>query len=172
MMRQATFARGLTIAAALGIADGLARLDRIENGTGDTEDFAAADWNLPARVEGVLSAVELNGRANASKGTASGQGEHLLAWLAEPVAPLSGGEKSRVKLARALLEEPDILLLDEPTNDMDEAGRAMVARILARWNGPALVASHDRDLLDQMDRIIELSSTGGLAVTGGWHAFV
>ena len=172
MMRQATFARGLTIAAALGIADRLARLDRIESGMGDTEDFAAADWNLPARVEGVLSAVELNGRTHTSKGTASGQGEHPLAWLAEPVATLGGGEKSRVKLARALLEEPDILLLDEPTNDMDEAGRAMVARILAQWDGPALVASHDRDLLDQMDRIIELSSTGGLAVTGGWHAFV
>src|SRR3569623_1178274 len=48
---------------------------------------------------------------------------------------LSGAERSRVGLARLLIEAPELILLDEPTNNLDADGRAAVAQLLARWRG-------------------------------------
>jgi ATPase subunit of ABC transporter with duplicated ATPase domains len=63
------------------------------------------------------------------------------------------------------------MLLDEPTNNLDRAARAMVADIVARWNGGVVVASHDRALLRKMDRILELSSLGARLYGGGWDLY-
>jgi ATPase subunit of ABC transporter with duplicated ATPase domains len=63
------------------------------------------------------------------------------------------------------------LLLDEPTNNLDAEGRAAIARWIAGWRGGLLVASHDRALLETMDRIVELSPVGIRIVGGGWSAF-
>ena len=60
-------------------------------------------------------------------------------------------------LARLLIEAPDVLLLDEPTNNLDTDGRQAVAQLLERWQGGILVASHDRALLERVDRIVELT---------------
>lgn len=155
LMRQTPFTPGISVSEALGAAVPLARLARIEAGEGAPEDLDQADWTLPAKLERVLADVGLSGEL-----------------LARSVDGLSGGERCRVKLAAILLAEPDILLLDEPTNDLDEAGRAMVAELLTKWSGPALIATHDRALLESMDAIIELSPSGVLRVGGGWTAFV
>ncbi len=75
-----------------------------------------------------------------------------------PVPALSGGQRSRVALAKLLLESPDLILLDEPTNHLDIEGRQWLETFLAeRYRGTVIVVSHDRYLLDRVvHRIIEL----------------
>ncbi|HLR47207.1 MAG TPA: ABC-F family ATP-binding cassette domain-containing protein, partial [Deinococcales bacterium] len=66
----------------------------------------------------------------------------------EPVRQLSGGEKTRLGLARLLMAQPDLLLLDEPTNHLDMEMRDWLAGHLSRYDGAMLLISHDRDFLD------------------------
>jgi ATPase subunit of ABC transporter with duplicated ATPase domains len=143
-----------TVADALGAADGLAIVERIIAGEGRDADFDAADWTLPTRIEAALLDAGL---------AAMGPGRAM--------ATLSGGERTRVGIARLLLEAPDLLLLDEPTNNLDGPGRAAIASLVRNWRGGVLVASHDRALLEIMDRIVELTPIGVRIVGGGWSAF-
>lgn len=74
-----------------------------------------------------------------------------------PVKHLSGGQKTRLMLARVLLEEPHLLLLDEPTNHLDIDMLEWLEEWLARFNGAALLVSHDRAFLDNtVTSILEL----------------
>ncbi len=68
--------------------------------------------------------------------------------LDTPIAPLSGGERRRIALARLLLDGPELLLLDEPTNHLDVEGIDWLARHLAARRGSMLVVTHDRWFLD------------------------
>ncbi|PEQ14203.1 hypothetical protein B2G71_00925 [Novosphingobium sp. PC22D] len=154
MLRQLPRARDATVADALGVAEDLARLDRIEAGAPRDDDLDRADWTLASRLDA----------ASASAGLAAID-------PARPLATLSGGERTRMMLAGMLLEDPEVLLLDEPTNNLDAAGREAVAALLAGWNGAAVVASHDRALLSDMDAIVELTRVGVHRVGGGWEAF-
>jgi ATPase subunit of ABC transporter with duplicated ATPase domains len=145
---------GQTVAEALGIAADLARLDRLERGLGSVEDAAEADWTLEARLDEALAAIDLEGLDPG-----------------RDMASLSGGQRTRLALAALLLGEPDLLLLDEPTNNLDAEGRAAVARILASWKKGAIVVSHDRALLRDMDRIVELSSLGARVYGGNYDLY-
>ena len=144
----------LSVAQALGIAVGLARLRRVLAGEGGEEDFAEADWSLEARAEQALAVTGLPALD-----------------LDRPIATLSGGERTRIGIARLRIEAPDLLLLDEPTNNLDTAGRAAIRALVQGWPGGVLLASHDRDLLETMDRIVELTPVGIRIVGGGWSAF-
>ncbi|MFI5409677.1 ABC-F family ATP-binding cassette domain-containing protein [Kaistia sp. UC242_56] len=145
---------GETAATALGIGADLERLDRLERGLGTDEDFAEADWSLEARLGEALAAVDL---AGLDPGKA--------------IDSLSGGQRTRLGLAAQLLAEPDLMLLDEPTNNLDAEGRAAVARILAGWKKGAIVVSHDRTLLRDMDRIVELSTLGARIYGGNYDLY-
>lgn len=149
-----SFDEGQSAAEALGIAEAQALLIRIERGEGSPADFDAADWTLDGRIQEALAKVGLSGLD-----------------LNRAIATLSGGERTRLALARLLIEAPDLLLLDEPTNNLDAAGRALIGDFIRDFRGGVLVASHDRALLEHMDRIVELTPIGVHVFSGGWSAF-
>ncbi|HLF78201.1 MAG TPA: ABC-F family ATP-binding cassette domain-containing protein [Dehalococcoidia bacterium] len=67
-----------------------------------------------------------------------------------PVNQLSGGQRSRLGLAKALLSQPDLLILDEPTNHIDIDAMRWLDDMLARWPGTLVITSHDRYFLDKV----------------------
>ena len=144
----------LSVDGALGVAAGLACLKRLEAGQGSVADAAEADWTLERRLADALADTGLPELD-----------------LARRMGTLSGGERTRVMLARLLVAAPDLLLLDEPTNNLDADGRAAIAGLLESWTGGVVVASHDRALLERVDRIVELSPVGATVFGGGWSAF-
>lgn len=86
---------------------------------------------------------------------------------------LSGGEKTRVILAKILLEDPDILLLDEPTNHLDFISINWLEGFLREFKGSALIISHDRYFLDQVvSRIIELEYSKTSEYLGNYSYYV
>jgi ABC transport system ATP-binding/permease protein len=97
---------------------------------------------------------------------------HVVSWakrflfapgqLTLPVARLSGGEKSRLLIARLMLRPADILLLDEPTNDIDIPTLEMLEESLMEFRGAIVLITHDRLLLDNLsDRLLCLDGRGG-----------
>ena len=91
----------------------------------------------------------------------------------KPFHMLSGGEKTRVLLARLLLIEPDILLLDEPTNHLDIRSIEWLESFLSEYKGSVLIISHDRIFLDKVvNRIIELEPTKANLYQGNYNAYL
>jgi ATPase subunit of ABC transporter with duplicated ATPase domains len=144
----------LSVAQALGVARDLERLRRLEGGEGSLDDAIDADWTLEARLHTALVGIGLPATP-----------------LDRKIASLSGGERTRIALARLLIEAPDLLLLDEPTNNLDADGRQAVADLLECWQGGVLLASHDRALLERVDRIVELTPVGVTVFGGAWSSF-
>ena len=85
-------------------------------------------------------------------------------------ATKSGGQSQQIALMRAFDSGADILLLDEPTNNLDAAARTEFFNKLRAYHGGAVVVSHDRELLNQMDLLLELHN-GNLSVFGGNYDF-
>ncbi|MEK2646995.1 ABC-F family ATP-binding cassette domain-containing protein [Bdellovibrio sp. BCCA] len=83
---------------------------------------------------------------------------------------LSGGEWTRVRIAEALSRAGGLLILDEPTNNLDKEARNYIAEFVDSYRGALLLISHDRDLLNHVDSILELSNQG-LSVYGGNYEF-
>ena len=118
----------------------------------------AADPAFRAVLDGLLGGVELR---------------RLPAGLETPLAPLSGGERRRIALARLLLDAPELLLLDEPTNHLDVEGVDWLAGHLAARRGALLVVTHDRWFLDAVCTTTwEVADEAVHAYDGGYAAYV
>lgn len=93
--------------------------------------------------------------------------------MAMPAENLSGGQKSRLALAKLLLHEPDLLLLDEPTNHLDMDSIAWLEKFLKAFKGAVVVISHDRYFLDAIvDRILYLRDGAVKSYQGDYTNFV
>jgi ATP-binding cassette subfamily F protein 3 len=91
----------------------------------------------------------------------------------QPVSTLSGGQKSRLALAKILIAEPDLLLLDEPTNHLDLAAIEWLENYLLSFSGAVLIISHDRYLLDRLaTRIVWLTQGRLKSYVGNYSAFL
>lgn len=92
---------------------------------------------------------------------------------AQPFDSLSGGEKTRVNLARLILEDTDILLLDEPTNHLDLRATEWLEAYLLHFRGTVLVISHDRYFLDRVvQRSIDFTSGEAEFYSGNYSFYV
>jgi ATP-binding cassette subfamily F protein uup len=95
--------------------------------------------------------------------------------LAEaPIGSLSGGERSRLLLAREFAREANLLVLDEPTNDLDLETLDLLQEVIADYDGTVLIVSHDRDFLDRTVTItLGLDGSGKVdIVAGGYEDWV
>ncbi|MFF2851141.1 ABC-F family ATP-binding cassette domain-containing protein [Streptomyces sp. NPDC058001] len=141
----------LRVDEALGIAATRAALHAIEAGDAADEHFTAVgdDWDVEERALATLGTLGLGAIG-----------------LDRTVGELSGGESVLLRLAALLLERPDVLLLDEPTNNLDLYARRRLHAAVSAWTGILVVVSHDRELLDLVDRIADLRD-GALTWYGG-----
>ncbi|MFN8506743.1 MAG: ABC-F family ATP-binding cassette domain-containing protein [Dehalococcoidia bacterium] len=90
----------------------------------------------------------------------------------QPIGRLSGGEKSRVQLARLMLMGANCLVLDEPTNNLDIPAAEVLESALDAYEGTVVVVSHDRYFLDRLvDRILEIRDGRLVSHEGGYSAF-
>ncbi|MDQ0795383.1 ATPase subunit of ABC transporter with duplicated ATPase domains [Streptomyces sp. B1I3] len=147
----------LSVEAALGIGERRAALRAIESGDVSEKHFETIgdDWDVEERALATLGALGLGGIG-----------------LDRTVGQLSGGETVLLRLAALLLERPDVLLLDEPTNNLDVFARRRLYEAVESWrSGVLLVVSHDRDLLERVDRIAELHTGSVSWYGGGWSAY-
>jgi ATPase subunit of ABC transporter with duplicated ATPase domains len=142
-----------TVADLFGVTEAFSTLQRAERGEATDNELADADWTLETRLASALSRLGLNAPP-----------ETLLATM-------SGGQQTRAGLAALLFAEPDFLLLDEPTNNLDREGREAVISLLASWRSGAIVVSHDRELLETMDAIVELTTLGATRYGGNWTTY-
>ncbi|QEU96239.1 ribosomal protection-like ABC-F family protein [Streptomyces kanamyceticus] len=133
----------LTVAEVLGVAAVIRALDAVESGDVSEEHFATIgdDWDIEERTRAQLDRLGLAGLA-----------------LDRGLSTLSGGQVVSLGLAAQLLKRPDVLLLDEPTNNLDLAARHQLYDVLSDFTGCLLLVSHDRALLDRMERVAELGS--------------
>ncbi|PZH04251.1 ABC transporter [Streptomyces sp. NTH33] len=136
-----TLDTALRVDEALGIAARRAALHAIEAGDVSEEHFETVgdDWDVEERALATLGELGLG---------------HI--GLDRTVGEVSGGESVLLHLAALLLRRPDVLLLDEPTNNLDLYARRRLHAAVSAWPGVLVVVSHDRELLDLVDRIADL----------------
>jgi ATP-binding cassette subfamily F protein uup len=112
--------------------------------------------------------------------TVRGHKKHIKGYLKEflfspelteaPIASLSGGERSRLLLAREFAREANLLVLDEPTNDLDLETLDLLQEVIADYEGTVLIVSHDRDFLDRTVTVtLGLGGTGTVDIVAGGY---
>ncbi|GAA2339720.1 ATP-binding cassette domain-containing protein [Streptomyces kunmingensis] len=133
----------LTVAEVLGVDAVIRAIDAVESGDVAEEHFTTIgdDWDIEERTRAQLDRLGL---------------AHLT--LDRVIGTLSGGQVVSLGLAAQLIRRPDVLLLDEPTNNLDLEARHRLYDVLSDFSGCLLLVSHDRALLDRMERIAELGS--------------
>ena len=111
-------------------------------------------YHYPVKIQTVLNGMGFGGRSETQ------------------VSVLSGGEKTKLKLCRLLLEEPDLLILDEPTNHLDLSTLFWLEDYLVSFKGALLVVSHDRFFLDRLtSRTVELENRKLVSYKGNYSKY-
>ncbi|MEJ7833701.1 MAG: ABC-F family ATP-binding cassette domain-containing protein [Nocardioides sp.] len=155
-------AQDLTLEATLPVPEflGITGIQRaiaaIEAGSVDPAHFDTIgdDWDVEDRAVAELSRIGLP-----------------LDVLGRRLGQLSGGEVTQLGLARLLLRPPDVLLLDEPTNNLDVRARDRLYDVVSAWSRTLLVVSHDRELLERVDRIGDLRDGAVRWYGGGYTSY-
>ncbi|WP_135466409.1 ABC-F family ATP-binding cassette domain-containing protein [Crenalkalicoccus roseus] len=116
-------------------------------------------------------AETLTGEARGETVLVGGRPRHVVGYMKDflflpeqartPVGALSGGERGRLLLARALARPSNLLVLDEPTNDLDLETLDLLEEVLADYQGTVLLVSHDRDFLDRVATSVIVAEGGG-----------
>jgi ABC transport system ATP-binding/permease protein len=111
-------------------------------------------WNLQNRIEAAMHSLNVPDKER-------------------EISTLSGGEKRRVALCRAIISRPDLLILDEPTNHLDTDSIEWTEKFLENYSGACLFVTHDRYFLDSIaNRIVELSNGLCFPHTGNYTDFL
>ncbi|MDR2392419.1 MAG: energy-dependent translational throttle protein EttA, partial [Planctomycetota bacterium] len=172
------------------------RLDPDKNVRGNLEDSVAPVKDLLARYEAVSARLgenlspgemdrsmeEMNRLQEEIDATDAWEIDRALDIASEAlvlppddadVSTLSGGERRRVALCKALLEKPDLLLLDEPTNHLDAETIAWLEDQLREYHGTVVIVTHDRYFLDHITKwILEIESGRGIPYEGNYSAWL
>ncbi len=133
-----------SVAQVMKIDERIEALHAILNGDTSEKNFTCLndDWTIEERAKAALRVWDIE---NVS--------------LTRPMDGLSGGEKTRIFLAGLELHNPSVILMDEPTNHLDTMGRKNLCEYIKRTQATLLVISHDRDLLNLLPAICELSQS-------------
>lgn len=110
----------------------LGRFDRLQN-----EVLTHKDYHYKSKIESVLYGLDFTKDVFDKK-----------------ISTFSGGEKTRLSMAKLLLSEPDLLILDEPTNHLDMENVAWLENYLSSYNGAIVIVSHDRYFLDKVVNVV------------------
>lgn len=146
----------LTVAQVLGIDTRLQALGEVLNGRA-TDHYLSLidDWSLEERAAEALQYWHL---------------ENTI--MHQPLARLSGGEKTKAFLAGLIIHQPKFILLDEPTNHLDTTSRQILYNYISQSSATMFIISHDRALLDLLNPVFELSAKGINRYGGNYTFYV
>ncbi|WP_237189414.1 ATP-binding cassette domain-containing protein [Rothia nasimurium] len=153
-----------TIADLFAITDVLDALTALEAGdySEDLYDRIGDNWDAAEQAQATLAASGFSPALAATDARA---------LMRRTVGTLSGGEAVTAALTALVATRPGVLLLDEPTNNLDADARAALYRILDSLPCPVLVVSHDRDLLERVDEVLELRQGTLRSFNGNYSAY-
>ena len=145
----------VSISEALSIKDKIKSLKEILEGNVTEENLQLLDddWTIEERCTEALSYCQLQDLD-----------------LEQKMGTLSGGQKTKVFLAGIMIQQPDLVLLDEPSNHLDFAGRKLLYDFIKSTSSSLLIVSHDRTLLNLLNKTFEMSKNG-IAAYGGNYDF-
>ena len=145
----------LTIGQALKVENKLNALQEILNGNVNEENYSTLDddWTIEERCNDALKYWQL-----------------INLDLTQKMETLSGGQKTKVFLAGISIHQPEMVLLDEPSNHLDVTGRQLLYGFIQSTQSTLIIVSHDRKLLNLLEKVAELSKRG-ITIYGGNYDF-
>ena len=146
--------REQTLAELCGISEILRALQAVESGEYSPElyDTIGDNWDVEERTLAALATYGFTPATLVDRDSP----EAVRALFARSMRSFSGGEAVIAALASLMISDPEFILLDEPTNNLDSAAKAQLFTALDALPCPALIISHDRDLLERVNVIAEL----------------
>lgn len=146
--------REQTLAELCGISEILRALQAVESGEYSPElyEMIGDNWDVEERILAALATYGFTPAALVDRDNP----EAIRALFTRDMRSFSGGEAVIAALASLMVSDPEFILLDEPTNNLDSAAKAQLFTALEALPCPALIISHDRDLLERVNVIAEL----------------